>query len=220
MSRPFAIALVLLAACGAQAQKASKEVEKLLSSMRTAYQAASSATVDVLSITEFDGKEEKMEVRLDYAKPNLIRLIFSFRGSIVTRISDGKKVSTKVEGGKASTEALTLDALGGGAPINLESLAFFDWKRQLSTEPGGNMRKSEFKLILSESWKGRTWIVLEETAHEQDVFVRYFVDPDTYMIWRCDVKSLDKKRTIMTTEVRKLLLNPKLDPKLFMIPKD
>lgn len=199
--------------------EADKDVEKLLSNMRQAYQSANSATILSKTKTKIEGKEEAFEVHMDYVKPNLIRMVFAFRGQEVAKISDGKKIYTMVGTGKAHEEKLTLDGLGGDAPINLETMAFFDWKRQLSTSPGANMSESKFKIVLSEEWNGRSWIVLEETAHGQNVFVRYFVDPKTFFIWKCDVKSLDKKRAIMTTEVQKLLLNPKLDPRIFDAPK-
>jgi len=200
--------------------EADKEAEKLLSNMRQAYQSANFATLQSKTKTKIEEKEETFDVHMDYGKPNLIRMVFSFRGQQVAKISDGKKIYTVVGKGKAHEEKLTLDGLGGDAPINLEAMAFFDWKRQLSTSPGANMSESKFKIVLSEEWNGRSWIVLEETAHGQNVFVRYFVDPKTFFIWRCDVKSLDKKKQIMTTEVQKLLLNPRLDPKTFDPPKE
>lgn len=202
-----------------RAADADKEVEKLLSNMRQAYQSAQTASVVSKSTTEIDGKEETFAVRMDYAKPNLLRMVFTFRGQEATKISDGKKVYMMVGGGRPHEQKLSLDSLGGDAPINLETMAFFDWKRQLSTSSGANMEKSKFKIVLSEEWNGRSWIVLEETAHGQNVFVRYFIDPKTFLIWKCDVKSLDKKESIMTTEVQKLLLNPKLNPKIFTAPK-
>lgn len=188
--------------------------------MRQAYQSANTATMQSKTKTRIDEKEETFDIHMDYGKPNQIRMVFAFRGQEVTKISDGKKIYIVVGQGKAHEEKLTLDGLGGDAPINLEAMAFFDWKRQLSTSPGANMSESKFKIVLSEEWNGRSWIVLEETAHGQNVFVRYFVDPKTFFIWKCDVKSLDKKKQIMTTEVQKLLLNPKLDTKTFEPPKE
>ena len=215
----FLFAFVTALSVFGQAADADKEVEKLLANMRQAYQSAQSASVVSKSTTEIDGKDETFAVRMDYAKPNLLRMVFTFRGQEAMKISDGKKVYMIVGGGKPHEQKLTLDALGGDAPINLETMAFFDWKRQLSTSSGANMEKSKFKIVLSEEWNDRSWIVLEETAHGQNVFVRYFIDPKTFLIWKCDVKSLDKKESIMTTEVQKLLLNPKLDSKIFTAPK-
>lgn len=222
--RPVPRLLLCFAYCAALAassfaRDADKEVEKLLASMRQAYQSTQSASIVSKSTTEIEGKEETFAVRMDYTKPNLLRLVFTFRGQELTKISDGKKVYTVAGSGKPHEQKLTLDALGGDAPINLETMAFFDWKRQLSTSLGANMEHSKFKIVLSEEWSGRSWIVLEETAHGQNVYVRYFVDPKTYLIWKCDVKSIDKKKSIMTTEVQKLLLNPKLDSKIFAAPK-
>lgn len=211
---------LLLAMLGtAWASPADKQVERLLESMRTAYRAVQSASLEITSKIDIEGKQESQAVSMHYQRPNLLRLAFTFRGQVVTRISDGKKVHTMGEKGDPFTINYSIDAMGSDSPINLEALSFFDWKRQLSTSPGANMEKSKFKLIESERWNDRTWLVLEETAHGQNVFVRYFIDPQSFLIWRCEVRSLDKKSFIMETEVRTMVLNSKLDPKLFVAPK-
>jgi outer membrane lipoprotein-sorting protein len=210
---------MLLAGCPAFALDSDKEVQKLLASMRTAYSTVESASL--LVKTEFDnlGKRESQSISMSFQKPNLLHLDFSYKGQTATRICDGKKVYTMGSGGGRQVMTYSLDALGGDLPINLESMSFFDWKRQLSTSSGANMEKSRFKVIPSEQWNDRDWIVLEETAHGQNVFVRYFIDPRTYYIWRCEVKSIDSKKFMMETEVQKLMVNVKLDPKLFAAPK-
>jgi hypothetical protein len=102
-------------------------------------------------------------------------------------------------------------------PINLEVMSFWDWKRQLSTDPGSNMEESKFKLVQGESWNGKKWTVLEETAYGQNVFVRYFVDPSSSLIYRVLVYDLGRTKLQVETVVKKLERNIKVDPKKFEI---
>lgn len=194
------------------------EVEKLLASMRTAYQSAETATVKVKSRVKVGEDWISGTSTLHYEKPNRLNLAFKLKDVLTHRVSDGRKVFTWIELDKVKSEGVDPDSLGNDAPINLECLSFFDWKRQLSTSPGANMEKSKFKLIKSENWNGRNWIVLEESAHGQSVFVRYFIDPNTYMIWRCDVRDLERRSPFLETEVTELTLNPKLGAGLFKAP--
>jgi outer membrane lipoprotein-sorting protein len=210
--------LLPLALGGARASAPDHDAEKLLASMRTAYAAATSAELKIRTKSFREDKETVYDVSFRYAKPNRLRALFNFRGHLLTRIADGKKVYTVAEAGKPEVEELSPDSMGDGLPVNLEALSFFDWKRQLSTENGAFMEKSKFKVVPSESWNDKSWIVLEETAHGQGLFVRYFVDPKTYLIWRCDVRRLGSKEPVMETEVREMILNRKLDPKLFAAP--
>lgn len=210
---------VFLAAGGSFAAAASEsDVEKLLASMRTAYQAAQTAQLKVKSRFMVGDEWITSQVAMSYAKPNRLRLEFTIKDSVTHRVSDGKKVYTWFDPETVRVKDVDPDALGNDAPINLECLSFFDWKRQLSTESGANMEKSKFKVIPSESWNGRKWTVLEESAHGQNVFVRYFIDPKTYFIWRCDVRDLGSRKPFMETEVLELTLNPKFDAARFRPP--
>jgi hypothetical protein len=219
----FLAALTLVAA-SCLGFSADKEVEELLAKMRAAYQAVESVSIQAKAKARYPQGEESHSISMDYAKTNKLRLTFDFRGKTVRRISDGKTVYTWAEDTKTAKRTdvdeakVSMDALGGDAPINLESMCFFDWKRQLSTAPGANMEKSEFKLIALENWNGRSWMVLEETAHGQSVFARYFIDPKTHFIWRCDVKTLKERKTFMDVQIVRMTLNPKLGPDTFKAP--
>lgn len=194
------------------------EVDKLLASMRTAYQSAESATLKVQSKVKIGEDWVSSAVTMHYEKPFRMNLTFKVKDVTMHRVSDGRNVYTWVDPKEIDSDQVDADSLGNDAPINLECLSFFDWKRQLSTAAGANMEKSKFKLIMSETWNGRTWIVLEESAHGQSVFVRYFIDPSTYLIWRCDVRDLEKKSAFMETVVTELTINPKLNASLFKAP--
>jgi len=195
------------------------EVDKLLASMRTAYQAANSASIRVKSRVKVGDEWVTSMVTAYYEKPNRLNMAFKVKDVLLNRVSDGKKVYTWVDLASIRTEEVDADTLSNDAPINLEIMSFFDWKRQLSTSPGANMEKSKFKVIKSESWNGKSWIVLEESAHGQSVFVRYYIDPSTYLIWRCDVRDLEKRSGFLETEVVELTLNPKLEAALFKAPR-
>lgn len=211
--------LFLLAIAASPSFSADKEVEKLLASMRTAYQAVSSASLRIDSKVKYSFGEVTHKVRFEYEKPNRIHLAFDFQGKTIRRISDGKKVYTFAEEAKPDVAAVSMDALGGDVPVNLETLCFFDSNRQLSTSKEGNMAASTFKLLEGQEWNGRSWYVLEETAKGQNVFVRYWVEPDRFFIGRCEVFGLDKKTFIMDAQVKSMVLNQAIEAKLFQPPK-
>ncbi len=195
--------------------EAQKPVEDLFLKMRKAYQSIDTASLQARLRFYGPNATQTGIMSVDYARPFKIRYTAEVGQNRVQRFSDGKKVVTIRGENRTETEKINVDTVGGQLPGNLEWLCFFDWKRQLSTTPGNNMAKSTFKLIPKESWNGKSWIVLEETAPQQQVGVRYFIDPRTYLIWRCDVKNLSTKKQTVRTEVTKLVLHPKLDPKIF-----
>ena len=209
------IALISLVGVGLARSEAPKPVEELFLKMRKAYQAVDTVRLQARLRFYSPSASQTGVLSLEYAQPNKIRYAAEVGQNRVQRFSDGKKVVTIRDGSRTETDKITVNTLGGQLPGNLEWLCFFDWKRQLSTTPGNNMAKSTFKLIPKEQWNGKSWIVLEETAPEVNVGVRYFIDPRTYLIWRCDVKSLSQKTQTARTEVTKLELHVKLDPSIF-----
>ncbi len=222
MLRFFAAMLALSALTSALATE--DEVQTLLAKMRKAYQNVGSVSLQGRSRVRYSEGEESHSFTLDYARPAKLRLVFDFRGKTIRRVSDGERVYTWVAEAKASEKPepdiakISMDALGGEAPINLESMSFFDWKRQLSTTKGANMEKSELKVVPEEKWNGKEWVVLEEMAHGQGVFARYFIDPKTFFIWRCEVRTLDKKSFFMDTQVLGMKLNPSFGDGTFKAP--
>lgn len=198
--------------------EAQKPVEDLFLKMRKAYQAIDTASLQARLRFYAPSATQTGIMSVDYARPFKIRYTAEVGQNRVQRYSDGKQVVTIRDGNRTETAKINVDTVGGQVPGNLEWLCFFDWKRQLSTTPGNNMAKSTFKLIPVQKWNGKNWIVLEETAPEVNVGVRYFIDPRTYLIWRCDVKSLSTKKETVRTEVTKLVLHPKLNPAIFSPP--
>lgn len=197
---------------------ADKEVEALLAKMRQAYSSAKTAKLTVKTTALRFGKET-ITTELVFMKD---RKIFAkstgggpFNGKPRTFVSDGKAVSFSDLSGNVQRMPFDLDAIP--IPVNLEAMSFWDWKRQLSTTPGSNMEKSLFKLAEGKLWNGKKWILLSETAHGQNVYVDYFIDPKTALIHRVQVYDLQKKQLRFETVVVKIERNVKVDANLFKV---
>ncbi len=199
--------------------------EKLLAQMREAYskpkavKISTEATIGAQSARS----AETMSFELTFMRPHKVYCkVTKFpgqEGKNIFWVTDGKTLkSTNAESVRISP--ITPDEIGKGWPINLECLSFWDYDRQLSTKSGANMEKSKFKILEKESWNGKDWTVLEETAEGQDVFVRYFIDPSTHYIWRCEVWDIEKKNMYYDIKVTKLEIDPEVDPKIFEISKE
>ncbi|MES1227688.1 MAG: hypothetical protein ABUL72_03400, partial [Armatimonadota bacterium] len=137
-------------------------------------------------------------------------------GNKLVQITNGKQSSTKTPDGKVTKAKFDLDKIA--APLNLETLCFWDSKRQLSTDKGANMHDSKLRLLQKETWKDKDYMVLEETAERSKVFVRYFIDPKTKYIVRTVVYNLeDTTQVLQDQKITKMDLNPKVDPSLFKV---
>lgn len=213
----------LLALAGV-ASAADEEVEKLLSSMRDAYKGAKTARMTVetsLKMVGPDGKpadkEAKATFEATFKGPDKLYLytdnMFGMEGKIKL-VCDGKTITLTSPEDKDEIP-FSLEALSGVMPINLESICFWDFKRQLNTGDDGNMRKSSFKLEKEQAWNEKKWTVLEETANEQGVFVKYWIDAKTHFIWRTEVFDLESKQSVMTCELKRLETGIEVDDSLF-----
>ena len=205
----------------AWANAADPNVEALLAKMRAAYGSAKSVTFT----TETEIGKQKVESSFSFLSPGKIRLALSSStsktaGVLLTRISDGKTVSSKA-GKRAGfkDQPYTPDSFVAGVPVNLESICFFDWAKQLSTAPGKNMEHSSFKLLLNQDWRGKKWTVLEETATAQKIVCHYFIDPKTNFIWRTTVKAMPggNAQNNADFQISQMNLAAKIDPSIFKI---
>ncbi len=187
--------------------------------MRKAYRETKTANFQTKSEIREAGQELTVVLDGQFMSPNKMKVSFTgVPSGAVTLYCDGAKVSVAIEGKVVRSMDYSLDSLGRSLFANLETLCFFDWKRQLSTEQGGNMQKSKLKIV-KEDWNGESWLVLEEHAPEQKVEVRYFVDPDTKFIWRTVATMIGDKQPFMDARIVKLELNPTIDEKVFSPPK-
>lgn len=199
---------------------ADKDVENLLSHMREAYQGVKAATYETDSDVFTDQGKRSFNVDFAYKQPNMIRAIVkgdALPGVTVTVVTDGQTINvSNTMAGPEPEQKFTLDDFEKIIAMdNLESLCFYDWDRQLSTTPGKNMAKSTFHIVKNEDWNGKKWLVLEESAKDNNVFCRYFIDPKTYFIWRTNVTQLSDKKPVMDARLTKLDTNAKLDDTVF-----
>ncbi|MBC8064474.1 MAG: hypothetical protein H7Y17_06570 [Chlorobia bacterium] len=210
--------LLVVAGHAFGAKEADQEIEKLLARMREAYSGAKTARVTVKTTGLRFGKDTIVS-DMTYMKERKIYTKISGNSSFPGRsrlfISDGVKVQVDDLSGNTQLSDFNLDFIP--FPINLEAMSFWDWKRQLSTAPGANMNKSVMKLKKGVKWNGKDWLVLEETAHEQGVYVDYHIDPKTAFIHRVQVYDLKKKELRTEMVVSRLEINPRVDAKIFKL---
>jgi len=217
--RGFAIATAVLISTAVRA--ADSKVEELLSNMRNSYRLTKSATYTTeshfgsntfVSTFSFVGPSK---IRVDTISPNSK----SMKTALI-EITDGKTMNIKPPNTIDFVEnPFTVDRFAQSLPVDLESLSFFDWDRQLSTAEGKNMSKSTFKIELNVEWNAKKWTVLEETAAAQKVVCRYFIDPHTFFIWRTLVTAMPGGSANDNNDCRitKLNLSPKIDESIFTI---
>lgn len=199
---------------------ADKEIEDLLASMRKAYQNTKTASFSMESTLL--GENGDITVKMDgfYKNPNLISIDITFMELHAKVICDGKYIYASADKSpRTFEEKYTLEKLGDSlSGANLEILSFFDWKRQLSTDKGANMHDSKLSLRRGQKWSGKTWIVLEESAPQMGVYVEYYIDPETFLIWRTVQMSVDKEFTRGDFVVKSLKLGVKVDDSRFKKP--
>lgn len=215
-----AIAVSMLALSATASFAADKDVEDILRVLRQNYSNAKSARLEVQSFMRELGDAYPLTTTVQYSKPGKFRMVTkgeSMGASSLLMVSDGKTSYTKDPAGKVTREKFDPDKVA--SPINLESLCFWDWKRQLSTAKGDNMNASELRLLKRETWKDKDYMVLEEKAPKSNVFVRYYIDPVKKFIVRTAVYSLeDASIMLQDHKVTKFELNPKVDPAVLKLP--
>lgn len=186
----------------------------LLSKMRSAYEGVKSAKFHVIGKGFSPASKEQIS-DFEYKAAKKVRAevvgLFDEKSKIVFT-ANGDKFSARDESGKLP--ATTFDFEQFQPAGNLETLCFWDWKKQLSTEEGGNMQKSKLSVTQHEKWNDKDWIVLEENASEQKVKCRYFVDPKTFFIWRT-ISTPDSGEHVTDSWITKLDTGIEIDDKDF-----
>jgi hypothetical protein len=214
---PLPLALLLLTA-----QVAPKpDVVALLAKMRRAYSTVKSAHISVK--TNHYGHEARItsSSECDYKAPSSFHIatrgIAGLTKDAYELTTDGKQIHIEGLPGKPITMPYTVQAMVNNDPqLNLDVLCLWDWKRQLSTDPMGNMHFSTL-VIKSDDWDGKKWIVLEETARRQNNIIDYYVDPKTFLICRTISSLLSPHRALSDVQVEKWDTTAKIDPTLFKI---
>jgi len=220
LSATFAAQASHLTPVAKHVRRADPEVEKLLSEMRDAYKNVKTASYDV-STNVYPGSEKKnFKVTMQYKSPEMFKGVVkdgSPKGDVTVTRND-KRIRIVV----GSEEPVVADYDPEQFPLspvtNLESMCFWDWKRQLSTDEGANMHDSELSITNDVSWNDKKWTVLEETARAQEVFVKYYIDPKTHLIWQTVVSKLDDKTSILQeAEITRLDLDKDIDDSEFKV---
>jgi sugar lactone lactonase YvrE len=169
-------------------EKPTGSAEQLLEQMRRAYQGVRFARVEFTFRRHLDRDKAQPQGVLLFAAPNRVRADMEFPGfGKITVCCDGGRITTLDSGEKApDVRDYSARDLYQMVPANLEILCLYDWRKQLSTAPGGNMRGSKLHVIDREKWNDKEWTVLEETT--DTLTVRYFIALDSHLIWRTQIK--------------------------------
>lgn len=201
--------LALLLACSALSS-AEITPDQLLAKMQKAYGSVKTARFNV--ITRFmRAKTLVVSSKVQFSAPNKIALsttgVPGLAAKDFTAVTDGKLVSMTGLPGGPITRAYQLDRFEQGMPqFNLETLCFWDWPRQLSRGPKGNMHESTFALR-RENWNNANFYVLTETAAKQHVVVQYYVHPTSYLIYRTAQFDLGSKVPFQDEAISHLEIN-------------
>jgi outer membrane lipoprotein-sorting protein len=212
--------LTLLAASVASFA-ADPKVEELLGKMRDSYKAIKSAKFEVKSKLHREDKEFEATTNVLFKSPNKVSLELTpddqegdEHFTLYYR-HDGKKMAAGEAKDKLQSREYSEDAFPEG--MNLETIAFWDWDKQLNTAEDKNMHDSELKIVEDVEWDGKKWLTLEESAPKSEVFVRYYIDPKTNLIWRTEVKELDTMKAIDELWITKLETDVEIDDDEFKI---
>lgn len=201
---------------------ASADTEKLLSQMRDAYKAASSATLTVQT-TNYQG-DQKINITavVNFMAPNKLNAVLTgLPGGVgpITLVCDGKQILVPQPSGDNKVD-YTSDMLSSRMGFaNLETLSFWDFEKQLSTAKGNNMEKSTLTILPDETVDGHKFLVLQEDAVQPQIklVVHYYIDPETHLIWRVVTENADTKAKVQETKITEMKVGAKVDPALFSI---
>ncbi len=204
------IVLLGLSACFCRA--ADPQVEALLAKLRAIYSSVDSASIETVSLFHttpnigISMKIEKFHLKVYYRKPDKIdvdeRLIGGPRKLSIRFDRDHETIQTP-KGPQVAPAGF--QTLVNELRCNLETLCFWDWQRQLSTDTGMNMHDSTFRILHDVPWKGKRWLVLEETAAGE--VCSYYLDPKTLLMWRTYVRNLATRREMQDDQIISLQIN-------------
>lgn len=198
-----------------------KEVEDLLAKMRKAYKGMKSATFMLESTLQGANGDIVVKMKGGFKSPNKMYADIDFEDMKLKIISDGKRIYALNDVMDQVADIPYSDDNMGRALnnwANLEVINFYQWKKQLSTTEGNNMYGSKLSIRQNEEWNGKKWIVLEESAPQVNVYVEYYIDPKTHLIWRTVRMSIDKEFINGDFVLKELKTGVKIDDKMFKKP--
>lgn len=213
--------LLSLAAIIAPIYAPTADVEALLGKLRTAYTTPQTARIEVNVRQEMREGFAEFVVKLDFQRTNKVHLeVYQENRFRFGAVSDGSKIAALGDDRKViETKDWGVVAMTEVIPANLETICFYDYARQLSTEEGANMHGSKLTITKDEVWNEKTWTILEEVAPDVGVIVKYFIDKQTHLIWRTLVRNMETNKLMQDCQVVRLETGITFDPNRFVIPK-
>ena len=211
---------ILAASLAMSAVAADKEVEDLLTKMRKAYKEVKTATFTLESTLLSGNGDIVVTLKGGFKAPNKMYADIKSAEFKMKFISDGKTIFLIDSANDEVSDIPYSDSNMGRAlsVANLELINFYEWKKQLSTEKDHNMHDSKLSIRQNEEWNGKKWTVLEESAPQAGVYVEYYIDPKTHLIWRTVQMTLDKEFIRGDYVLKQLKIGVKIDDKRFKKP--
>jgi len=211
---------ILAASLAMSAVAADKEVEDLLAKMRKAYKEVKTATFTLESTLLAGNGDIVVTLKGGFKAPNKMYADIKSAEFKMKFISDGKTIFLIDSANDEVSDIPYSDRNMGRAlsVANLELINFYEWKKQLSTEKDHNMHDSKLSIRQNEEWNGKKWTVLEESAPQAGVYVEYYIDPKTHLIWRTVQMTLDKEFIRGDYVLKQLKIGVKIDDKRFKKP--
>lgn len=216
-ARATCIALLVAAVSAAQAE--SLTPDKLLAQMRNAYAKVRSATF-ATKAKVFDEKTQKMRVvrsETEFLAPGYASIKVpgakSLNGEPIGILHNSADLILLGLPSERRHRAYSVGEVTRTVPMNLESLCFWDYARQLSADKKGLMHGNKLSVQKPEKWKGKQYLVLQEVA--DTVKAKYYVDPKTKLIWRTVWIYLPDKSLLQDCSLEWLNLNSEVNAKQF-----
>ncbi len=198
-----------------------KGVEEFFDKLRASYSSISSAKFQVAARHIETEKEFNYKIYVEFCAPNLVHVFWEGDGNYRTIVCDGKKIywvpklSKGVSEFNYEPDQLTVIIRNA----NLETSAYFDWNRQLSTNKDGAMKRSVLTLTKGVEWNGKKWFVLNRFLLRAAVSIDYYIDPDLLLIFRVVTYDTANKRLIGDFRVTSFKSGVKIDASRFKKPK-
>ncbi len=212
------MALMLWLGIAALTLQVTQDPEIVVKEVRDAYSQVTTARLTV-TFEEHDPQGRRLSGTADTAflRPNHIRTIIK-GGKLSSAVyCDGRQIVTVREHDRRATP-YSLANLEKEIPLNLETLCFVNYGKELSTSAGGGMYRSTLAVIES-VWKDKVWTVIEERNQSDDSTDRYFVGAKDHLIWRVVDMSYDRETTYSDLRVEKLSTGEPVPEDLFEPPK-
>jgi outer membrane lipoprotein-sorting protein len=229
MRRILPILVVLLACSFCHAD----DVKQVIADMKKAYSEAKSAKVKLEMTLPFlqeisPGSEDYgLRVEMNYIAPAKVHVSMKSEeddGEDMI-LENGKVIWSKSgdheedEGSSDEEEDVDPeDYSDDGGPHLMFGDFFFQAETLFSTDAKGAFGGSDLDAH-SERWNDKQWTVIQETFSKQGIIRRFYVDPETFLIWRVTDSDIDEDKIMADFTVTSMDLNVEIDPELVKPPR-